>query len=233
MKNLDLYKYTNIGGFIMQIQTFPTYSVLSKYFYGKSCIEFGSADGGGTKILLKHFDKVVAVDGSLEMIQKLRQNIRSKKLVIKQVFVEDLDESEKFDTIIMCHFLEHVDNPIEILKKAKQLAHKKSRIIINVPNALSLHRQVGVLMGLLSSEYDFNETDRSVGHQRVYDLKKLRKDIEKSHLKVEMMGGFLMKCFSVGQLESFLKTPRQIEAFVKLGERYPELAAEIYAICQI
>lgn len=232
MQNLDLFKYSVAEGINAAIAVIPTYTTLQKFFYGKNCIELGCGDGGGTKILLKHFDKVTAVDGSKIMLDKLRKQIKSKKLTIIHSYFENLNLSGKFDTIMMSHILEHVDNPVEILKIGRRLAHKKSKIIIAVPNALSLHRQVGVIMGLLKSEYDLNKKDQTQGHQRIYNRKHLEKDVKKAGLKIIASGGFVIKCFSNDQLEKIIgNSQKSIQAFTILGERYPDISAEIYCIC--
>lgn len=234
MQNLDQFKYSVAEGMNANMGIIPTYTTLRKFFFGKTCIELGSADGGGTKILLKYFNEVTAIDGSKIMLDKLRKQVRSRRLRVIHSYFENLNLSEKFDTIIMSHILEHVDDPIEVLKISRKFAHKKSRIIIAVPNALSLHRQVGVIMRLLNSEYDLNERDKAQGHQRVYDRNKLETDITKAGLKIITSGGFIIKCFSNDQLEKIIgNSPKAIRAFSVLGEKYPDIAAEIYAICRI
>lgn len=233
MQNLDKYQYSAAEGINASLAVIPTHLVLKKYFTGKNCLELGCADGGGTKILLEYFDQVVAVDGSKTMLDKLKSRIKSEKLTTIHSYFENLDLTQKFDTIMMSHILEHVDNPIVVLKIAAKFAHEKTKIIIAVPNALSLHRQVGVLMGLLKSEYELNERDLTQGHQRIYDRNKLKRDIKKSGLKITASGGFVIKCFSYDQLEKIMDNPKTIEAFTILGQKYPDIAAEIYAICMI
>lgn len=233
MNKLDKYEYTTTKGFASRVGTILTYQVVKKYFYGENCIDLGCADGGGTKILLDNFKRVVAVDASEKMLEKLRKNITSHKLHVIKSYIENLKLDEKFDTIILSHILEHVDDPIRVLKVARSLAHGRSRIIIDVPNAFSLHRQAGVLLGQLKSEYYLNEQDASVGHQRVYDMEKLLAAIDKVNLKVIKTGGFFLKPFSNAQLEQIINSEIMINAYNQLGEKYPDVAAEIYAICSL
>lgn len=233
MNKLDKYEYTTTKGFVSRVGTILTYKVMKKYFYGESCIDLGCADGGGTKILLDNFKRVAVVDASKKMLEKLSKNIKSRKLHIVQSYIENLELDEKFDTIILSHILEHVEDPIRVLKVARSLAHEKSRIIIDVPNAFSLHRQAGVLLGLIKSECCLNEQDALVGHQRVYDKGKLLEDIDKANLKIIKTGGFFLKAFSNTQLEKIIDSEMMINAYSQLGEKYPDLAAEIYAVCSL
>ena len=51
----------------------------------------------------------------------------------------------------MEHILEHVDNPIDIMIRAKEWLSDNGVMILGVPNALSIHRLVAVKMGLLKA----------------------------------------------------------------------------------
>lgn len=46
-----------------------------------------------------------------------------------------------------------------------------------------------------------------------------------------MFGGYWLKPVSNGQIEENW-TGKMVEAFMKLGERYPDIAAEIYIIAK-
>ncbi len=228
---LDSYKYSTLKGFDY-ILLKQSYAVLRRYFYGKTCIELGSADGAGTQFLVDYFDRVVAVDGSKRMLRNLKKNVPSKKLEIIQSYFENLDSNEKFDTIILAHVLEHVDNPVKILKIAKGLAHNKSKILIAVPNALSLHRQAGVFMGLLKNEYSLNKRDHLIGHQRIYDIDLLKKDVKRAGLKIIKTGGNFLKPFPNPVMKKIIGgSERMIKAYCQVGERYPNIASDIYIIC--
>ena len=79
-----------------------------------------------------------------------------------QVFhslAENFETELKFDNIVLGHVLEHVEDPVAILQKARTWLSEDGVILAAVPNARSLHRQAAVLMGLLSYEEDMNEAD--------------------------------------------------------------------------
>lgn len=230
-ENLNKYKFSTKTGF-NSILLKLRYKELSSYYKGSSCLELGCADGEGTKMLVDYFDRVVAVDGSKKLINKAEKEILTNKVTFINSYFEDLNLKEKYDTIILAHILEHVDNPIDILKIAKKFIEKKGVIIVDVPNALSIHRQVGVLMGMIDSEYELNNADLSIGHKRVYDMKKLIKDVETAGLKVIKSGGIFHKPFSNDQLLEMLSKDGII-AFNEIGKRYPDTSAEIYIICSL
>jgi len=231
MNNLDKLNFSTKTGF-NSILIKLRYNEYKKYFKGNNCLEFGCADGEGTKILLHYFDRVVGVDGSKDLINKISHEIRDKRAEFIESYFEKFRTKEKFDFIILGHVLEHVDNPVAVIKSAKKCLKESGKMLIDVPNALSVHRQIGKLMGMLPTEYSLNETDISIGHQRVYAWKTLRRDIKKAGLKIVKEGGLFFKPFSNQQMSDLLDE-NGIIAFNELGKKYPEIAAEIFVICKL
>jgi hypothetical protein len=86
-------------------------------------------------------------------------------------------------------------------------------------------------MGILPDEHALNETDRHNGHRRVFDPDALRETVSGAGLRILHMGGYWLKPVSNGQIEATW-TAEMLEAFMQLGERYPDIAAETYIIAE-
>lgn len=205
------------------------YVTLKKYFHGDSCLELGSSDGQGTEYLLEDFEEVTAVDGSGASISALRERLASPRLTAVCSNFETLDLHSRFDTVLMGHVLEHVEDPQTVLRVAIQHLARDGVLIVDVPNGMSLHRQLGVEMGLLQTVTDLNDADRSIGHRRVYTPERFRAEIAAAGLVVLEFGGLFLKMLSNAQLEAVLDE-EQSRAFARLGQRYPEIAAEMFII---
>jgi hypothetical protein len=67
------------------------------------------------------------------------------------------------------------------------------------------------------------------GHRRVFNPESFRNVFLNSGLSVDVFGGYWMKPVSNKQIEESW-TPEMLEAFMQLGERYPDIAAEIYVV---
>jgi len=207
------------------------YEYLKQYFAGDSCLELGSAEGSGTPYLIDFFNEVTIVDGSEDAINEVVKKIKSPRLTAIHSYFEDLDlNGKKFDTIVLAHILEHVDDPVAVLKIAGSFLKDDGVIIADVPNGDSLHRQVGVKMGLLKKNVELNEADLSIGHQRVYTPSTFKKDISKAQLNIVTSGGMFIKVLSNSQTEKVFDT-LQLEALFNVGVDNPDIAAEIFAIC--
>ncbi len=100
-----------------------------------------------------------------------------------------------------------------------------------VPNARSLHRQAAVIMGLLGAEDELNEMDRHHGHRRVFNPETFRNVFNQAGLKIDIFGGYWMKPVSNKQIETTW-TDEMLQAFMALGERYPDISGEIYIVAR-
>ena len=183
-----------------------------------------------SKLLTQDFKKVTAIDGSKKALEKLKKRIKSKNLNTIHGYFEDIQIDEKFDTIVMGHIMEHVVDPVLVMEKYKNNLTPNGRIIISVPNANSYHRIAAVKMGLLQSVYELNENDIKIGHRRVYDFPKLKKDIKKAGLKLIKREGYWIKLLPNIQIQEQWSKD-QIKVYMGMGRDYPEHAAEIIAIC--
>jgi len=204
---------------------------LLPYFKGSTVLELGCADGLMTEMLVSHFKSVVAVDGSAKFCKITRDRIKVDNLEVVCCLFEELKLNQKFDTIIMAHILEHVEKPNLIISRAKTWLKDGGVILVDVPNADSIHRQAGVKMGLLKRNNELNELDKKLGHRRVYTLKTLQKDIKKTGLNIKVVGGVFLKPFTNSQIKKWW-SEEMMDAFYELGKEYQEIAAEIYIVCE-
>ena len=203
------------------------YRSIKKYFKGETGLELGPASGYMTESLVNDFPILHLIEASKTLIDQIPEYPNVTKHCS---MFEDFKSDIKFDTIIMSHVLEHIENPLEVLTKIKDWLKDDGVFIISVPNAKSLHRMAAVKMGLLQSEYTLNERDHSLGHYRVYDLNSLSKDVTAIGLKITHTGGSFLKPLSNGQIEQYW-TNEMVEGFFELGKEFPGNCAEIFVVC--
>jgi 2-polyprenyl-3-methyl-5-hydroxy-6-metoxy-1,4-benzoquinol methylase len=201
--------------------------IFARHFRGTSCLELGPAEGVMTELLSKTFSSLTLVEGSEQFSQRLREAFPDAEVV--HTLFEDFMPGRQFDAIVLGHVLEHVADPVALLAAARDWLSDQGTLYAAVPNARSLHRQAAVIMGLLGDEHELNETDEHHGHRRVYDPESFRHDLTAAGLKIRAFGGYWLKPLSNAQIDETF-TPEMIRAFMSLGERYPDIAAEIYVI---
>ena len=190
-------------------------------------LEIGPANGEMTKLLKDEFSILHLLEGSKELLDQIPDY---NNIVKFHNLIENFATDIKYDTIIMSHVLEHIADPVLVLKKIHALLKTDGIFLVSVPNAKSLHRMVAVTMGLLTSEYNLNERDHELGHYRVYDMEILKSYLVKAGFIINYSGGYFLKPLSNSQIEQNWNQ-KMIEGFYKVGDQFQEYCAEIFAVC--
>lgn len=213
---------------LSQISTIRySFEIFKRHMHFNDVLELGPAEGIMTELLVKNNYEVSIVEGST-----LFANALADRFTLKSVYnclFEELETKETFSNIILGHVLEHVENPIEILKNISKQLKPGGKILAAVPNSRSLHRQAAVIMKLLKQENELNSLDIHHGHRRVFDPESFRNVFYQAGLKIDVFGGYWLKPLSNKQIDEDW-TPEILNAFMQLGERYPDIAGEIYIV---
>jgi 2-polyprenyl-3-methyl-5-hydroxy-6-metoxy-1,4-benzoquinol methylase len=162
------------------------YESFNHSFQGENCLELGPADGQMTQFLVNDFKKITVVEGSLELLNKIPDY---DNLIKVHSLFEDYQPNEFFETIILEHILEHVEDPIALMRMVKKWLAPGGKLFLGVPNANSIHRLAAVKMGLLNEPSQLNSRDISLGHRRVYTHETFKNDIIASGLSIQEIGG--------------------------------------------
>lgn len=205
---------------------------ISKNSSGKTALELGCGSGITTQAFSIYFERLVVVDGSETYLERAKDSIgENKNVEFICSFFEDLDFKEKFEDIIMAHILEHVQDPVYILEKAKNWLANQGRIHVIVPNGESIHRQLAVILGIMEKATDLPSEEAKRGHKRVYTKSMLENQIKKAGYYTTFSRGLFLKTFTNEQLK--ILNERYIDALFKVSENLPmEICAELYYVCQ-
>jgi len=201
--------------------------IFARYWQPGRALELGPAEGLMTELLARDFADLTVADGSEVFCADLRTRFPAAKVHCS--LFEEFEPDGLFDTIVLGHVMEHIDNPRDLLRRIATWLAPGGVLCACVPNARSVHRQAAVVMGMLQEEHEMNATDVHHGHRRVYDPESFRHDVSGSGLKIKVFGGYWLKPLSNRQIEAQW-SPELLNAYMSIGERYPDIAAEIYAI---
>jgi SAM-dependent methyltransferase len=206
-----------------------SYKIFKKNSVIGSVLELGPAEGVMTDKIIKDFKDVTIVEASNRFCKFLSK--KYKDIKVYNCLFENFRSKKKYSNIILGHVLEHVINPHGLLKNLKKNLLPGGVIFCAVPNARSLHRQAAVILNLLKNEYQLNISDKHHGHRRVYNPETLRNEFLESGYEIINFGGYWIKTLSNKQVEKS-HSLKMVEAFMFLGERYPDIAAEIYVVAK-
>ena len=172
---------------------------------GESALEVGCGKGMWTSVLCERYDRVDIVDASETLLSAIqRQNAPKRaQVAIHHSLIEDFapPAGQTWQHVYMTFILEHLQDPVAVLRKLRPLLAAGGELIITVPNATSIHRAVAVRMGLIGSVYDLSENDRSLGHRRVYSMRRLGALVSKAGYRVLEKKCVGLKPLTLKQLE--------------------------------
>jgi 2-polyprenyl-3-methyl-5-hydroxy-6-metoxy-1,4-benzoquinol methylase len=212
------------------------YKVVSciEHAKGNSLLDLACGDGLMTAMFARHFERVVGVDASGAHIIEARLRLPNARFF--ESLIENFDFEEKFDAVFLLDILEHVIDPIAVLKKAAGFLNPDGMLIAHVPNALAINRRLAVLMGTLKACDELSPFDIQIaGHRRSYELSTLVGTMEAAGLKVRHTGGIFYKMLSTAQMDWFLKNGQWEEGGFGWGrvgeERSKDWKAEFCRAC--
>ena len=124
-------------------------TTFEKFGVSGKLLELGCFEGAFTELLVDKYSDVTIIEASEELCSVVRNKFHDKVKVINSTF-ETAEIAEKYDTIFLLHTLEHLDNPVETLKKIKSWLSEDGKLYVACPNANAPSRQIAVKMGLIS-----------------------------------------------------------------------------------
>jgi 2-polyprenyl-3-methyl-5-hydroxy-6-metoxy-1,4-benzoquinol methylase len=206
------------------------------FFYGGKALELGSFKGDFTWRLFPYFQDITCVEASDEALgtAKKRYYDQSNISYIENVF-EALELTEKYDAIFLMHTLEHLDNPVLVLKKIKSWLSPKGKLYLVVPNANAPSRQIAVKMGLITHNSAVTPSEKEHGHHITYTLDTLERDVKAAGLSIFYRTGIFFKALANFQWDKLLATDIISDAYLDgcyaLGQQYPDLCSSIFFLC--
>lgn len=130
--------------------------------------------------------------------------------------LEECEMREEYNTVVCSHVLEHAENTHNFLRDCYSALNPGGRIIVTVPNALSLHKRIAGHMGL-SEFYVLSVTDKMQEHKHLFDRNSLRALMRSIGFEIIVEKGIMVKPFSSAQMAKYLGK-RWHDALYELGK---------------
>jgi 2-polyprenyl-3-methyl-5-hydroxy-6-metoxy-1,4-benzoquinol methylase len=206
------------------------------FFKEGSLLELGSFKGDFTRKLLPYFNDVTCVEASDEAISIAKSEFGEKVNFVNSIF-EKATLPRKYDNIILTHVLEHIDDPVSVLKRInEEWLSDNGRFFLVCPNANAPSRQIAVKMGLITHNSDVTPAEKEHGHNITYTLDTLERDAKAAGLKVVYRSGIFFKALANFQWDRLLQTDiiskEYLEGCYQLGQQYPDLCSSIFLMCE-
>jgi trans-aconitate methyltransferase len=197
---------------------------------GPEILEMGFGHGIWTQKIVDKFGHSNICEASPSLIKKARQRY-GKKIELYESLFEEFVPQKKYNTIIASFILEHVKDPVDLLKRMSSWLKSDGQIIVIVPNADSFHRRLAVCMGIQKTTDELGQTDRLIGHRRVYTLKKIEENITLAGLKIKRKKGLFIKFLPQSMMKNL--SDQILKGYMKLSENMPiEYTATLVFDCR-
>lgn len=193
----------------------------------ESLLELGLGHGITATTFSPHFKRHVIIDASPAVIANFKQHHPDAKMEIVESYFETFSTSERFDVIVFGYILEHVEDPIQVLRHFRQFLQPNGLMFVTVPNAEVLNRKLGHLAGMLPDMQALSDHDLLLGHKRYYTVNSLKNDVEKAGYVVKRTEGIYLKPLTTSQMLSLNLDLCIINALCQVGIDYPELSCGI------
>lgn len=206
------------------------------FFRPGSFLELGSFKGDFTRRFLERFDDVTCVEASEAAIAVAKGKLGNQPTYIHSLF-ETASLPKRYDNIVLTHVLEHIDDPVRVLKRINdEWLADGGRFFLVCPNANAPSRQIAVKMGLISHNAAVTPAEAEHGHRCTYTLDTLERDATAAGLKVMHRSGIFFKALANFQWDRLLQTDiiskEYLDGCYMLGQQYPDLCSSIFLMCE-
>ncbi|MCE4223490.1 class I SAM-dependent methyltransferase [Methylobacterium sp. C25] len=198
-------------------------------------LELGCYMGESTEWLMGSYADLTVVEAAPSLVEAARARLGDGPRFICSTF-EELTLEEEFDTIFLINTLEHLDDPVLVLRKIRRWLSPKGRLFILVPNANAPSRQIAVKMGLITHNSAVTPAEAANGHCNTFSFDTLEQATRDAGFTVFQRGGLIFKALANYQFDAALAagiiTDAYVEGCYQLGTQYPDLTASIYVVCE-
>lgn len=182
------------------------------------------------------FRQWVVIEPASRLAQKVRDRAEAEpRLHVIEGYCEDPAVCEvtkgqgPFDVVLLSGVLQDVDDPAELLRLSLTSAAPGAHVLVTTPNALSFHRLLAVEMGLMTTPHALSPRNLRLRQNVVFDPDSLRKLLEDGGVRNLEFDGYMFKPFTHIQMARVLELlpPEASEGLDRLGQKFPQYAAEI------
>jgi 2-polyprenyl-3-methyl-5-hydroxy-6-metoxy-1,4-benzoquinol methylase len=198
-------------------------------------LEMGCYTGDMTELIAGRYADVTVIEASEELVAAAGARLEGRARFVLGTF-ETVDISDRYDAIFLVHTLEHLDDPVSVLRRVNDWLADGGRLFVVVPNANAASRQIAVHMGLIPFNDAVTDDERLHGHRKTYRLDTLARDALDGGLRIVQSGGVFFKPLANYQFDRLLDgdviSDAYLEGCYRLGRQYPDLCASIFLVCQ-
>lgn len=170
------------------------------------------------------------IEGSDLLCSQAKERFGNRIGIINSFF-ELYEPRKKYDVILALHVLEHVDDPVNLMRKFHSWLNPEGIVIAAVPNANSIHRKLAVMLNLQPCLEHLSNRDIAVSHKRVYFPYQLESEFKEAGFYITENSGYFLKIVPNSMMLNW--SPELISALTQISNKIPsELLANIFLVAK-
>lgn len=209
--------------------------VFRQYVDRGRALELGCEIGYMSELIAPLVDQLDIVDASERFLERTRARGIPNARFFCSLF-EEYAAEQPYDAVFASHVLEHLLDVQQVLHRIRGLMSPKGHLLVAVPNARAMSRQLARHMGLIDDLYDLTPNDLRGGHRRVYDRVTLNRELEAAGFEVVAQGGIFFKPLADFQMDKMIDSgilgEPQLEGLYRMGHEYPDMCADVFAVAR-
>lgn len=152
--------------------------------------------------------------------------------------IEQLGRSNKqpFDLIILSSVLHEIPNYRKALEEIYLLLENQGVLLIVVPNAESIHRQIGVNLGIISDLFQLSTTQSKMQQGVVFSIDTLTNLVAEAKFEVLQCITSFVKPLTHKQMQERVDhgviSDKDLDSLYKLSELFEPFGSEIFLIAK-
>jgi SAM-dependent methyltransferase len=194
--------------------------------------------GCGLDSLANHWacaERFVVVEPSTGFAKQARESLAGRKSVevieaTLESAISDIDG--QFDLIILSGLLHELEDCGPALRAARALSGPDTLVHVNVPNAYSFHRLLGLEMGLIARPTELSDMQLKLQQHSTFTFDSLKILLNRHGFECVEEGSYFVKPFTHQQMQYLIDigflTDQILDGFWDIAKHLPQLGSEIF-----
>jgi trans-aconitate methyltransferase len=249
MKDQSKDTSRNMDNYVRDYKALPYESIQEEFrvielvkaldeFLWQSIVEVGCGNNSITTYL-KNFKRAMIIEPVKELLEKnLLKAESDERLSGFHGYLTNFKQSsnEKFDVCVLSSLLHEIPNQSEMLIDCWNLLNPGGKLVVNVPNAMSLHRILALNKGLIGSVFEISQTQKRMQQlSPPFSTESLEHLIRSNGFSIQRIYTVIPKPFDHQSMSDFLTLGIFSEGFLEqlnmMSEVFEPFGSEIMAIC--
>jgi len=169
------------------------------------------------------------IEGNSAFCDDARQRYNGRNVRVFHSMFEDFKPDVEYDSIIMASAIEHLSNPDQVLASIRSWMSPTGVLVLTTKNRRSLHRRLGVAMGLETSTEQLNEAALATHALRLYDRYDLASLLRQCGWNIQVNTGMFLKVLPTAMMETL--SDALLEGYMSLGDELADYCKELVFVC--